>query len=65
MPGIAEGRSEVFGLGQVDPAEVAFGEHDAFGAQPVQLLVAEVVADELAIGPDRVGLSHAVSRAAT
>ena len=42
----------MLGFGHVDAAEVAFGEHDALGAQPAQILVAEVVAVEFPFGPD-------------
>ena len=41
----------MLGLGEIDAAEIAFGEHDALGAQPAEIVVAEVVADEFAIGP--------------
>ena len=42
----------MLGFGQVDAAEVAFGEHDALGAQSAQVVVAEVVAVEFLFGPD-------------
>ncbi len=45
-------------LGEVDAAEVAFGEHDPFGAQPTQVVVAKVVAYVLLIDPDPIGGSH-------
>ena len=55
----------MLGLGHVDAAEVAFGEHDALGAQSAQIIVAEVVAIEFPLGPDCFVVVHAVSRAAT
>src|SRR5262249_53591671 len=61
---IAECRTDVLGLGHVDAAEVALGEHDTLGAQSAQVVVAEVVAVEFPLGPDRFVVTHAVSRAA-
>ena len=37
---VAERRADMLGFGQIDAAEVAFGEHDALGAQPAQIVVA-------------------------
>jgi len=51
----------VLGLGQIDAAEVAFVEHRPFGAQPAEVLVAEIVAHPPLVDPDLVG--HRVSRA--
>jgi hypothetical protein len=42
----------VLRLGEIDTAEVAFGEHDALGAQATEVIVAEVVADVLLVDPD-------------
>ena len=38
-------------LGQVGPAEIAFGEDHPLGAQTGEVLVAEIVTGELAIRP--------------
>src|SRR6185312_526347 len=48
---IAERRSQMLGLGEVDPAEIALGEHHALGVQPTEIVVAEIAADEFAISP--------------
>ena len=37
--------------GEIDAAEIAFGEYHALGAQPTEVVVAEVTADEFAIRP--------------
>jgi len=55
----------MLGFGKVDAAEVAFGEHDALGTKATQIVVAEVVAIEFPLSPDRFVFAHAVSRAAT
>ena len=62
---IAERRADMLGLGHVDAAEVAFGEHDALGAQSAQIVVAKVVAIEFPLDPNRFVIAHAVSRATT
>lgn len=41
----------MFGFAEVDAAEVAFGEHHAFCAQPAEVFVAEIPAVELAVHP--------------
>ncbi len=39
-------------LGEIDAAEIAFGEYHTLGAQPAEVVVvAEVTADEFAIRP--------------
>ena len=38
-------------LGEIDAAEIAFGEYHSLGAQPAEVVVAEVTADEFAIRP--------------
>ncbi len=56
----------MLGLAQIDPAEVAFGEHHALGPQPAQIVVAKIVRSEFALGPDSFGFGHhAISRAPT
>ena len=47
-----------------DTAEVALVEHHAFGAQPAEIVVAEVVADEFPLDPDCFVDVHRLSRAA-
>ena len=42
----------MFGLAHVDTAEIAVGEHDAFGPQPRQVVIAKVVLDELPFCPN-------------
>ena len=54
----------MLGLGEVDTAEVALVEHHPLGAQPAEILVAEVVADEFPFGPDCFVDVHRLSRAA-
>jgi len=41
----------MFGFGQVHAAEIALVEHRTFGAQPTQILVAEIVRDEFPLYP--------------
>jgi hypothetical protein len=41
----------MFRVGKADTAEIAVAEHHGFGAQPAQILVAEIEADKLPIGP--------------
>ena len=53
----------MLGFGQIDAAEIALGEHDAFGAHPAQIVVTEVVVVEFPLGPDGFVFAHAVSRA--
>ena len=62
---VPECRADVFGLGEVDTAEVALVEHHTFGAQPAQILVAEVMSDELPFGPDFFVVVHRLNRAAS
>ena len=38
-------------LGEIDATEITFGEYHALGAQPTEVVVAEVTADEFAIRP--------------
>lgn len=45
-------------LSQVDTGEIAFGEHDPFGAQSTEVIVAEIVAYELLVDPDLVERIH-------
>ena len=54
----------MFGLREVDTAEVALVEHHPFGAQAAEILVAEVVSDEFPFGPDFFVGVHRLSRAA-
>jgi hypothetical protein len=51
----------MLGVRQVGSGEVAPGEDHAFGAQPAQVLVAELLAVELAIGLPGI---HPLSRSA-
>jgi hypothetical protein len=62
---VAEGRSDVLGLTEVDTAEITLGEHHAFGPQPPQIVIAKIVLDEFALRPDGFGVRHAISRAPT
>ena len=45
-------------LGQIHTGEIAFGEHDPFGAQPTEVVVAEIVTYELLVDPDVVECTH-------
>jgi hypothetical protein len=56
---VAERRPHVFGLAQIDTAEVAFGEHYAFGPQPSQIVVAKIVLNEFPFCPNGFGFGHA------
>ena len=62
---VPERRADVFGLRKVDTAEVALVEHHPFGAQPAEILVAEVVSDEFSFDPDFFVGVHRFSREAT
>lgn len=55
----------MFGLAQVNAAEVAVGEHHAFGPQSVQVIVAKIVLDEFPFCPNGFGFRHAISRVPT
>ena len=55
---IAKRRADMLGFGQVDAAEVAFGENDTLGAKLTQIVVAEVVAVEFPLDPDRFVVTH-------
>jgi hypothetical protein len=39
----------MYRFGEVDAAEIAFGEHPPLGAQTGEVFIAEVMSDELAI----------------
>jgi hypothetical protein len=48
----------MFGFREVDAAEVAFGEDDAFTAKTAQIVVAKVVTGELTVDPLLVEAAH-------
>jgi hypothetical protein len=48
---VAKSRCAVLRLGKIDAAEIAVAKHYAFSVQPAQILVAEILANKLLIGP--------------
>ena len=60
---VAEGGADVLRFGEVHAAEVALVENRAFGTQPAQILVAEVMADEFPLGPNGFVGAHRLNRA--
>jgi hypothetical protein len=61
---VPEGRADVLGLGEIYPAKVTLVEHHPFGAQPAEIIVAEIVCDELPFDPDLFVVAHRLSREA-